>query len=171
MSQSKEIFTERIRLKSQLEQLQSDYEELASGILPLAMVKPLLVKIQAQCQQEREIKNMKLAVDTIGKLLNTYSGEKNEISKFIGYVKNRTVKSHNRPVFDFSENAYSQISLLNCSDITYVEDFYISQKKQEEQKQTVHLQVLDFRVWVTPQQMWLLQEFLIKNNIKYGRVE
>ncbi len=45
------------------------------------------------------------------------------------------------------------------------------QKKQEEQKQTVHLQVLDFRVWVTPQQMRLLQEFLIKNNIKYGRVE
>lgn len=132
-SQSKEIFTERIRLKSQLEQLQSDYEELASGILPLAMVKPLLVKIQAQCQQERETKNMKLAVDTISKLLNSYSGEKDEISKFIGYVKNRAVKSHNRPIFDFSENAYSQISLLNSSDITNVEDFYISQKRQEEQ--------------------------------------
>lgn len=132
-SQSKDIFSERIRLKSQLEQLCLDYEELASGILPLALVKPLLIKIQAQCQQERETKNMNLAVDTINKILKSYSGEKSEISKFINFVKNQTVKSHNKPVFNFSENAYSQIQLLNDADIADAKEAYRSRKNQEEQ--------------------------------------
>ncbi len=132
-SQSKDIFSERIRLKSQLEQLQTNYEELAASILPLTMVKPLLVRIQTQCQQEHETKNMKLAVDTISKFLNSYSGEKSEILKFLGYVKNRTAKSYNKPIFDFSENAYSQILLLNNGDIANTVELYISRKKQGEQ--------------------------------------
>lgn len=132
-SQSGEIFSERIRLKSQLEQLQSDYEELAASILPLTMVKPLLVNIQAHCQQERETKNMKLAVDTISKLLNSYSGEKREISKFISYVKNQTVKDHDNLIFDFSESAYLQLVLLNNGDIADTKEAYTSRKKQEEQ--------------------------------------
>ena len=33
------------------------------------------------------------------------------------------------------------------------------------------LQVLDFRVWVTPAQKQALREFLIRNHIRCGRVE
>lgn len=33
------------------------------------------------------------------------------------------------------------------------------------------LLVLDFRVWVTPEQMQALKAFLLENNIRYGRVE
>lgn len=33
------------------------------------------------------------------------------------------------------------------------------------------LRVLDFRVWVTPEQMQALKVFLLENNIRYGRVE
>lgn len=33
------------------------------------------------------------------------------------------------------------------------------------------LRVLDFRVWVTPEQMQALRAFLLENNIRYGRVE
>lgn len=33
------------------------------------------------------------------------------------------------------------------------------------------LRVLDFRVWVTPEQMQALKAFLLENNIRYGRVE
>lgn len=33
------------------------------------------------------------------------------------------------------------------------------------------LRVLDFRVWVTPEQMKALKEFLIQNHIRYGRVQ
>lgn len=40
-----------------------------------------------------------------------------------------------------------------------------------EQDASVQLKVLDFRVWVTEEQMKKLKEFLLTNNIKYGRVE
>lgn len=33
------------------------------------------------------------------------------------------------------------------------------------------LRVLDFRVWVTPEQMQALKDFLLKNHIRYGRVK
>lgn len=33
------------------------------------------------------------------------------------------------------------------------------------------LRVLDFRVWVTPEQMQVLKAFLVQNHIRYGRVE
>ena len=52
-----------------------------------------------------------------------------------------------------------------------------AEQTQIEQQQVVQevkqedLQILDFRVWVTPEQKRLLKDFLIKNNIKYGRVE
>ena len=34
-----------------------------------------------------------------------------------------------------------------------------------------NLKVLDFRVWVTPEQMQALKAFLLQNHIRYGRVE
>ena len=36
---------------------------------------------------------------------------------------------------------------------------------------TPELRVLDFRVWVTPEQMQALKDFLLKNHIRYGRVK
>lgn len=35
----------------------------------------------------------------------------------------------------------------------------------------IDLEQLDFRVWVTPEQKALLKEFLVTNNLKYGRVK
>ena len=40
-----------------------------------------------------------------------------------------------------------------------------------QQEATPELQVLDFRVWVTPAQKQALREFLIRNHIRCGRVE
>ena len=45
------------------------------------------------------------------------------------------------------------------------------QQPQEQKQEANSLQILDFRVWVTPEQKRLLKDFLIKNNIKYGRVK
>lgn len=47
-----------------------------------------------------------------------------------------------------------------------------SENKQNTQEipYTQELQQLDFRVWVTQEQKFYLREFLVKNNIKYGKV-
>lgn len=49
----------------------------------------------------------------------------------------------------------------------------ISQQQQAEPvKETgSELRVLDFRVWVTPEQMQALKDFLLQNHIRYGRVK
>ncbi len=132
-NQSKELYDEKIHLESQMERIHSDYQEFASGILPLAMLSHMLVKIQMQSRQEREEKNMKLAFDTINIFLNSYQGDTKEISKFINFIKENKVKRQNKIIFDFSENAYSQILLLNSNDIAKSIQNYESRKKDEEQ--------------------------------------
>ena len=49
----------------------------------------------------------------------------------------------------------------------------IPENKQMEQtgEAAYNLKVLDFRVWVTPEQMQALKAFLLQNHIRYGRVE
>lgn len=52
----------------------------------------------------------------------------------------------------------------------------IASKAPEPEKQKIvpaetNLQQIDFRVWVTPEQKAAIRQFLISNNIKYGKVE
>ena len=44
------------------------------------------------------------------------------------------------------------------------------QTPKKEQKQE-ELQIIDFRVWVTQEQKLKIRDFLIQNNIKYGKVD
>lgn len=46
-----------------------------------------------------------------------------------------------------------------------------SKKNTQEIPFTQELQQLDFRVWVTQEQKFYLREFLVKNNIRYGKVK
>ena len=125
---SSDLFNEKSRLQSQMSQLQSQYEEFASGILPLAMVKPLLNEIQSQSRKEREIQDMRLAVDTISNLLKSYSGAKKEISNFIEFLKSRENDNENSLVFQLSEIAHSQVALLNSGELIKAENAYKSAK-------------------------------------------
>ena len=49
----------------------------------------------------------------------------------------------------------------------------VSQEPIVEQPETTQeeLQVIDFRVWVTQEQKMKIRDFLIQNNIKYGKVD
>ena len=46
-----------------------------------------------------------------------------------------------------------------------------NEKMEQQEEQTEKVKVLDFRVWVTPEQMQALKAFLLQNHIRYGRVE
>lgn len=45
------------------------------------------------------------------------------------------------------------------------------QKTESETAQIQNLQQIDFRVWVTAEQKQTIKNFLIANNIKYGKVK
>lgn len=46
-----------------------------------------------------------------------------------------------------------------------------NERTKQQEEQTEKVKVLDFRVWVTPEQMQALKAFLLQNHIRYGRVE
>ena len=54
---------------------------------------------------------------------------------------------------------------------TVIENEYSEQQAEPVKETALELRVLDFRVWVTPEQMKALKAFLLENNIRYGRVE
>lgn len=58
------------------------------------------------------------------------------------------------------------------SDLSVVQQLMSENERMEQQEeQTEKVKVLDFRVWVTPEQMQALKAFLLQNHIRYGRVE
>ena len=58
------------------------------------------------------------------------------------------------------------------SDLSAVQQSMPENEKMEQQEeQTEKVKVLDFRVWVTPEQMQALKAFLLQTHIRYGRVE
>lgn len=46
-----------------------------------------------------------------------------------------------------------------------------NEQMEQQEEQTEKVKVLDFRVWVTSEQMQALKAFLLQNHIRYGRVE
>ena len=128
--QSKSLFSEKIRLNSQLEQIENNFVGLAATDLPLIMVKPMLKRILNQSARERESKTMQLAVNKIGELYNQFDGKnKSAVSYFIEYVKKQTNKSQTDTVFDLSENAYVGATMLYNSFLDSIKQSYISEKQ------------------------------------------
>ncbi len=135
-SQSQELFSERITLNSEVNKIQEGYLELAAGELPLLMVKDLLTSIKSKAETERENNSMSAAVRRIDQMFNEYSNKNNqssdEIAQFIEYLKKQAESKKTKSVFDLSENAYIQLSMLLSSQLTSTQSNYISSKKNEQ---------------------------------------
>lgn len=135
-SQSQELFAERITLNSEVNSIQENYLELAAGELPLLMVKELLLSIKSKVETERENRAMSVAVKKINQMFKEYSDKTNQssedIAQFIKFLKKQAKKKQTKIVFDLSENAYIQLSMLLSSQLTNTQNAYISNKRNEQ---------------------------------------
>lgn len=116
--ESHELYSEKNKLSGQLAQIKAEFIDLASTELPLVMVKERLRKISAQSLKERESKTMKIAVDKINKLFDEYSistGNADAISGFIDFIEEQTANIQTHNVYNLSDNAFAQLTLL-CSE-------------------------------------------------------
>ena len=115
-SQSQELYSERIALNSDVSRIQENYCDFSAGELPLLMVRELLSKIQQKSSVERENKSMSLAVRKIDQMFKIYSGNSNvsneDIKNFIKFVKQKAEQSEIKRIFDLSENAFAQLTML-----------------------------------------------------------
>ena len=132
--QSKELFSKRSSLNAKLEQMQSKFIDLAATELPLALVKPLIEKILLQAAKERESQTMQLAVNKIADIFKVYSQSKSntdEISDFIDFAVNQTKNMSTDAIFNLSENAYAQSTMLNKIQLSNAQRNYIKDKLSE----------------------------------------
>ena len=135
-NQSQELFAERIALNSELNKIQDSYIELAAGEMPLLMVKEMLLSIKRKAKIERENRSMSVAVKKINQMFKKYSNKTNQSSddivKFIKFLRKQAEKKQIKSVFDLSENAYMQLSMLLSSQLTSMQSNYVSSKKSEQ---------------------------------------
>ena len=135
-SQSQELFSERIKLNSEINKIQETYLELAAGELPLLMVEDLLSSIKDKSETERENKSMSVAVRKINQMFKEYSYKtqqsSDEISQFIKYLKKQAKKKQTKSVFDLSENGYIQLSVLLSNQLENTQNSYNSSKVNEQ---------------------------------------
>lgn len=138
-SQSQELFSERIKLNSEINKIQETYLELAAGELPLLMVEDLLSSIKGKAETERENKSMSVAVRKINQMFKEYSYKtqqsSDEISQFIKYLKKQAKKKQTKSVFDLSENGYIQLSMLLSNQLENTQNSYNFSKVNEQKIQ------------------------------------
>lgn len=137
-SQSQELYSERISLNTRLNQIQESFFDLAASEMPLIMVTNLLSSIQKKASEEREQQSMKIAVSKIDELFQLYSKDNNnlrntDIGNFIDFMKKQAKKSDKKSIFNLSENAYAQNTLLIGGQLentktTYLQNYKIEQK-------------------------------------------
>lgn len=134
-NQSQELFAERIALNSEVNKIQDSYLELAASELPLMMVKELLLSVRTKVEAERENRSMSVAVKKINQMFKEYSKKTNQssddITQFIKFLKKQEKNKQTKSVFDLSENAYIQISILLSGQLANTQSIYSSNRKNE----------------------------------------
>ena len=131
---SKELYSERSSLNGQLEQIKAGFIDLATTELPLMMVKNRLERIINQVSNERESKTMEIAVEKISKIFVKYSalvGNIGEVCSFIDFIKDQTSSSQVKYMYNFSDNAFAQLTLLYSNQSKSANN-YVNYKTLEE---------------------------------------
>ena len=135
-SRSQELFSERIALNSEVTMIREQYLELAAGELPLLMVTELLSSIRSKAETERENGALSVAVRKIDRMYKSYSDKtdrsSDDIDHFIKYLKKQAKKKRTKAVFDLSENAYMQLSMLLSSQLDQTRNSYRTAKEKEQ---------------------------------------
>lgn len=135
-SQSQELYSERISLNTQLNQIQEDFLDIASGELPLIMVSDLLASIQEKASDEKEQQSMKIVVSKIDELFRLYSkkskSKSKDVNNFINFMKNQASKSDKKSIFRLSENAYAQNTLLLGGQLENTRNMYLYNRELEQ---------------------------------------
>jgi len=144
VAQRQELFAKRHSLEMQKERSKENLLERAASELPLNLVKPMLVNIQQQVEQEHENKISQLAVQKLQATFKTYAKEEVDSSKaiqnFLDYVVCQSDMADTKPIFGMSNTSLHLLKALteNQLDMTakdtekQIETFNDVQRKLDE---------------------------------------
>lgn len=118
--------------------IEEKLQEVAMGELPLAMVLPLLKKIQKQSVKEGEDKKTQLVLSKIESLYNDYSKDSigtSEIEDFIIYIKNNGILSQTKTKYNLSDVDIEKLTVLLEQELQSVKVKVRELRKEREKNQ------------------------------------
>lgn len=118
--------------------IEEKLQEVAMGELPLAMVLPLLKKIQKQSVKEGEDKKTQLVLSKIESLYNDYSKDSigtSEIEDFIIYIKNNGILSQTKTKYNLSDVDIEKLTVLLEQELQSVKVKVKELRKEREKNQ------------------------------------
>ena len=136
-SQSQSLYNERIALNTKLNQIKNDYLEYAAGELPLLMVFNLLSSIKDKAVEEKELRSLNIAISKVEEKLKEYAETDQKkaetIASFIRYMKSEADENKTAEVFNLSDNAFAQNTMLLNGHLkqtakSYTEEYAIARK-------------------------------------------
>ena len=116
MEQRRSLMQQRYDLLSEMEQNQAALVELASGELPLVLLKDLIKKIKFQAEDEHHDSIMQEALLQLDDLLVEFSEkdpQKSSISReFISFVRDKSAADSTDTIYQLSDHALFQLTAL-----------------------------------------------------------
>ena len=134
------LIQEKAELTTSLEQIQAELISIATGELPLRLVKDLIQEIKLQAEDEHDELIMQQLIERIDGLLQDYLSHENgsgeECRSFVDYIKHNNGSSSLEPIYQVSDYALFQLNSLLDSllDNTKRQTVEILQRKKDQQK-------------------------------------
>lgn len=140
------------------------YSNLKSGL-------QIIEGFETEFQQE--IKNKFFETLDIQRALqeNERLKDLKEKQKKLQEQKDRQIQKYLQEQRNVKEEVIEQVSDLLAEESKEVQQEIKAIPEAVKEVQQEPIQILEFRVWVTQKQKMLLRDFLLENNIKFGRVE
>lgn len=131
--QSRELYSEKIALSVALENLNNEYIDLASGELPLNLVRDLLEMISQNAYVENKNRSVKAAADQLDEMLQKYSASCQDglvdIQRFIDFFKQSATYEDQPMVFSLSDQAIAQNTVLLNGKLHQAYSEYLNHKR------------------------------------------
>lgn len=116
VTQRQDLYNQRNLLAVRVEQGKEELASLASGELPLMLVKNLLFQIQSQAQKEHETKMYGFAVKKMNTIFSDYikimEGDFSQIKSFIDYAEEAATRQSTETILDLSDQSLYQVESL-----------------------------------------------------------
>lgn len=122
LEQRQSLIQQRSNLLAEIDQNKNALTEIASGELPLVLVRDLIGKIKLQAEDEHNDFIMQQTLEQIEILLEEYSASHREASSanqgFVEFVKEKTFSESTEAIYQVSDHALFQLNALLDSLLT-----------------------------------------------------
>lgn len=183
IEQCASLIRDKAEMTSALQQLQGELINLASGELPLILIKDLIQDIKLQAEDEHNDFIMRQLIERVDNLLKAYEAsqgkKEKECDSFVKYIKQQSAEEAVEPIYQVSEYALFQLnSLLDSvlervkqNTVRLLEEKENLQKRLTEIESHLSLDINEDEISKISVSMKMKQKELVEIQVKCSQAE